>query len=100
MSLPMNDEQQPGGRLVQIFGRVQGVGFRWHAAERARELGLQGWVRNRRDGSVELCVAGEAAALAEMLAWAGVGPPPARVDSLRVEACREPLSGFSCLPTG
>ena len=50
-----------------ITGRVQGVGYRYSAARRARELKLAGWVRNTEDGSVEALLIGEDASVAKML---------------------------------
>jgi len=68
---------------LEIEGRVQGVGFRWWTQHQARALGLDGWVRNRRDGSVEALAIGHAAALEqfERLCWQG--PSAARVTSVR-----------------
>ena len=67
-------------RRIVIHGRVQGVGFRWSLTEKAGELGLDGWVRNRSDGSVEALVSGPAEAVDALTAWAHRGPPHARVD--------------------
>jgi acylphosphatase len=78
-------------RHVLVSGRVQGVGFRWHARERAQELGLAGWVRNQPDGKVELVLEGEEPAVASMLAWLAKGPPAARVSG--VEAVERPCDG-------
>jgi acylphosphatase len=69
---------------VRITGRVQGVWFRGWLSGEARRLGLTGWVRNERDGSVAALLIGQRAAVAEMLALCRDGPPLARVD--RVEA--------------
>ena len=69
---------------VLICGRVQGVGFRYAMAEEAEQLGATGWVRNRRDGTVEAVIDGEAAAVAALLAWARRGPPAARVTEVRI----------------
>jgi acylphosphatase len=65
-------------RLV-IRGRVQGVGFRDAAVQAAFELGVTGWVRNRREGHVEAQVQGEAAAVERFVIWCRRGPPLARV---------------------
>jgi acylphosphatase len=72
---------------LEIRGRVQGVGYRAAMAAEARRLGLSGWVRNRRDGSVEATVAGDHGAVQQLLHWARRGPPAARVDEVaRFEA--------------
>jgi acylphosphatase len=69
-------------RHVVIRGRVQGVGYRAFVEYAALEQGLEGWVRNRRDGSVEAVVAGPADAVAQMLETCRRGPPGARVEAL------------------
>ena len=67
---------------VEVRGIVQGVGFRWFVRERARRLGLAGWVRNREDGSVEIAASGNDAAVAEFLGVLERGPDGARVDAV------------------
>jgi len=69
-------------RLVVIRGRVQGVGFRAWTEVTALERGLEGWVRNRRDGSVEALFIGLEHAVAAMIEECRLGPPGARVDFL------------------
>jgi acylphosphatase len=69
---------------VRIEGRVQGVGYRAWVADSAEAMGLVGWVRNRRDGSVEAVFEGAATDVARMLRACEQGPPGARVE--RVEA--------------
>ena len=66
-----------------IRGRVQGVYFRASAKREARQLGLTGWVKNRKDGAVELIAEGEEDQIKDFLSWAQHGPSTARVD--RVE---------------
>lgn len=69
-------------RLI-IQGRVQGVGFRSACSRRALDLGITGWVRNLRDGSVEVQAEGNQLALAELRAWCEQGPPGAQVRQVR-----------------
>lgn len=69
-------------RQIRVTGRVQGVGFRYALRREAERAGVRGWVRNRRDGSVEALVQGEAQAVAHLIAWARRGPRAARVDEL------------------
>ena len=91
---------------VMITGRVQGVGYRAWVEYQATASGLEGWVRNRRDGSVEAVFAGNAKAVAEMVALCRHGPPSARVTALTKESAgeaelnlRHAGEGFSVLPT-
>lgn len=70
---------------ARVTGMVQGVFFRASARDRARQLGLLGWVRNRADGSVELEAEGPAAAVERLLEWCGHGPPAARVSAVDSE---------------
>jgi len=85
---------------VIIHGRVQGVGYRaWIEAE-ATALGLDGWVRNRRVGTVEALFAGDDARIAAMLALCRSGPPMARVEGIDEENWAKPVEpGFTVLPT-
>jgi acylphosphatase len=69
-------------RHAIIRGRVQGVGYRDFTEREARARGLTGWVRNRRDGSVEAVLAGPPAAVADMIAACRRGPFNARVDAV------------------
>jgi acylphosphatase len=69
-------------RQVIVHGRVQGVGFRAFVEGEALARGLEGWVRNRRDGSVEAVFMGEAATVAAMVEACRRGPFGARVDVL------------------
>jgi acylphosphatase len=93
-------------RRVVIRGRVQGVGYRAWVEHQARRHGLQGWVRNRRDGSVEAVFDGVESVVANMIASCRKGPASARVDDVMEEAVDEAALGlrrsgeaFSVLPT-
>lgn len=67
---------------VSIRGRVQGVGYRAWVADEAMRRGLEGWVRNRRDGSVEAVFAGPEDTVSAMLEACRRGPSAARVDAV------------------
>jgi acylphosphatase len=69
---------------IRVEGRVQGVGYRAFVEMQGEGLGLTGWVRNRRDGSVEAVLQGSPAAIEDMLDLCRKGPPAARVDRLEV----------------
>jgi len=71
---------------IAITGRVQGVAFRDWMRTEAQGLGLGGWVRNRRDGSVEAVISGDAALVEDMLKLCRQGPPAARIRNLTVLA--------------
>ena len=93
-------------RHVTIRGRVQGVGYRYFVEHEARARGLEGWVRNRRDGSVEAVFSGPAGTVTAMIAACRRGPSSARVQALQDEAAnpdmlnlREAGERFSVLPT-
>ena len=82
-------------RRLIISGRVQGVGFRWSLQAQAVALKLDGWVRNRRDGSVETLVSGDPDAVEQLTAWAFEGPPSARVDQVSCNDEPDPESGLA-----
>jgi acylphosphatase len=86
-------------RLLRITGIVQGVGYRYSTVREALRLGLSGWVRNRRDGSVEANISGEAEAVAKMIAWCRQGPTGASVDHVAVEIGEACSGGFEQRPT-
>ena len=93
-------------RHVVFRGRVQGVGFRAFVEDEAVRTGVEGWVRNRRDGTVEAVFAGEAKAVEDTIAACRKGPTIARVESIET---REAIAGelelrghkdrFAVLPT-
>jgi acylphosphatase len=86
-------------RLI-VSGLVQGVGYREWMVAKARELGVSGWVRNRVDGSVEALVAGDTAAVEELLRLCRRGPRMAQVVSIEEELADAPAQfGFRSVPT-
>jgi acylphosphatase len=70
---------------VFVSGRVQGVFFRQNTLERAKSLGLIGWVRNTEDGRVEALFEGEKEKIEKILEWIKKGPPLARVEKVEVK---------------
>ncbi len=90
-------------RHLRISGRVQGVGYRDALRRKALARGLAGWVRNRRDGSVEAVLQGDARSVEDVIAWARRGPPAARVDHVDAQPAQgesdRPYAGFERLPT-
>jgi acylphosphatase len=70
---------------VNVTGRVQGVGFRYSTQRQAQRLGVKGWVRNERDGSVTVVIEGPKAAVDEMVSWLHEGPGFANVADLNLQ---------------
>ena len=96
----MVDEADRKSVRVHIEGDVQGVWYRAWTVERAEQLGLAGWVRNRRDGSVEALFVGPAGAVDEMVAACGEGPPLAQVSRVSLSPGEpESAPGFRALPS-
>jgi acylphosphatase len=79
---------------VRVDGLVQGVYFRASARQVARGLEIKGWVRNRRDGGVEVFLQGPAGAVDAMVDWCHHGPPGARVDRVTVEPAAPDVRWF------
>lgn len=94
---------EPGADItvnVRIRGRVQGVWYRGWTEEQAALRGLRGWVRNRRDGSVEALFCGPAALVQDMIDACWNGPPAARVGAVEQSAAADFTgSGFDTLMT-
>jgi acylphosphatase len=85
---------------ITIQGRVHGVGFRAWVSDEAEQRGLSGWVRNRRDGTVEAVFSGPAEVVEELVARCGDGPPTAIVLAIESEPYDGPPPvGFKMLPT-
>ena len=88
-------------RQIRVTGRVQGVGYRDALRREALRLGVRGWVRNRRDGSVEALLQGEPDQLEALVAWARRGPPLAAVARVEEAAARgdAEAAGFEIRPS-
>lgn len=93
-------------RHATISGRVQGVGYRAWVEHQARAHNIEGWVRNRRDGSVEAVFAGPEQVVADLIARSRRGPSSAHVAAVQDEPAssdalnlRRPGERFSVLPT-
>lgn len=68
-----------------VHGHVQGVNFRYSTQQKAMELGLKGWVRNRKEGNVEIIAEGPAEVLDDFINWCKVGPRMATVTEVEME---------------
>jgi acylphosphatase len=88
-------------RRLRIEGRVQGVGYRDWLVREAERLGIEGWVRNRSDGTVEALLQGSEEAVEALVAWARRGPRGARVSDVQTHAVEqsEAFSRFELKPT-
>jgi acylphosphatase len=87
-------------RRLIVRGRVQGVWYRGWTVDTARALSIDGWVRNRRDGSVEILAGGSGDAVAHFIERCRQGPPGARVEMVEVEETDEAApTGFAQRPT-
>ncbi|MDE2371003.1 MAG: acylphosphatase [Burkholderiales bacterium] len=84
---------------LEIHGLVQGVGYRWSMVREAQRLGACGWVRNRRDGSVEAMLAGTEEVVARLIEWARKGPPAAAVASVDVFESAGQFESFEQWPS-
>lgn len=72
--------------IIQVFGRVQGVGFRYYTEKKANELHLKGFVENKADGSVYIEAEGQEENLEMFIAWCMKGPQWARVHNTTIQA--------------
>lgn len=86
-------------RHLRIFGLVQGVYYRESLCREASAHSVAGWVRNRRDGSVEALLQGEEIAVETLTAWCRVGPGSARVERVEIEEGQGEYSDFERLAT-
>ena len=83
-----------------VKGRVQGIGFRASMMMEARRLNVTGWVRNRKDGSVEATVHGWPDDVAQLLNWTRRGPPGAHVTNMQVNESSGAFDSFEQRPSG
>lgn len=78
----MSNEKEKSAFHARIYGRVQGVGFRYNTRQEAMRRNLSGWVRNLSDGSVEVVCEGEAPQVKAFAGWLEKGPPGAGVSNV------------------
>lgn len=86
-------------RHLRIYGLVQGVFFRDSLRQQAEALEVSGWVRNRRDGSVEAMLQGNETAVETLIVWCRTGNGRSRVERVEIEEGQGEFSGFERLDT-
>lgn len=79
---------------INIYGEVQGVGFRYSAVQKANEMGIFGFVKNRSDGSVYIEADGESETLDKFILWLKKGPSWSKVDEVKVVDI--PFNNYKC----
>ncbi len=87
---------------IWLEGQIQKVGFRWASQQKARQWHLNGWVRNHRDGRVEMVLVGSLANIQKMFAWLPQGPPLAKVSTVNIRLAsinENPHNSFQRLPS-
>ena len=85
------------GVILQIFGKVQGVGFRYYTTKKALEFGITGFVRNLPDGSVYIEADGDKESMEAFISWCKIGPSWARVSKIKRQDT--PPTGFGIFKT-
>ena len=80
----MSSRNQKKRYNIKVYGKVQGVWYRAYTRDKAIELGLTGWVRNKPDGSVEIEVEGDEEKIKELIKWCWKGSPAAKVENVKV----------------
>lgn len=91
----MSRNEPVQARRYIVWGRVQGVGFRWFVEKHANDIGLKGWTANLDDGRVEVYAVGTKKQLDELNGWLHRGPAMADVRGVEeTEAAVEKVSGF------
>jgi acylphosphatase len=88
----MEKKNNNRGIKARVYGRVQGVGFRYSTVIQARKTGVSGYVRNMPDGTVEVVAEGAEDRLKKLVSWLKKGPPVARVDNVDVHYI--PYNGY------
>lgn len=82
-------------QIIRVSGKVQGVGFRFYTQKEARLLGVSGFVKNMRDGSVYIEAEGESDVMEAFILWCRKGPEWARVDDISIQnKPKENFDGF------
>lgn len=81
----MDTQKEPVRAIIVISGRVQGVFFRAHARDKARECGLHGWAANNSDGTLTIVAEGPRAKLRDFIQWCYTGPDLAKVSDVSVQ---------------